>query len=1024
MCLGRRRIVAFACRRLYNSYKLKISEEIFTQHARIRNGQRSGAAEWTNRSSIAESSISYHSLIRRREQLQAMEEGVTEAQTDRKTDENENILDCFNGDYVCHESLTNWKIYIVNDMTRHRDTGIEMYLLAEEHFAVNSSSVYTPHLKVAEDTISVEDGQLVCAGLTSPYQLQKTLSSSSSLSASSSIVDKRSCRIEPESESDEREENLETLTDSEHKQPSPQDQSVSKTELTRLLDAATVQKPANIKVTALWSYEPNHVTDLRVEKGERVTLLHRSGEWAFVESASHQQGFIPLCHCSLTRRRSSSLTNLSSELLRKIANNTTDALENDDVENHVETIKNAYNKSNLYRNAITPEPARRKIEARAKDFFTKKMPFSKGTYNARACESNANMRQKSDKGLLRSAAKKLRSVFKSSAAVHKQKQSKLRKENVNTSNNMYDWLDGFRNNNESYSSSTDSSDEDDEYIIRHRVRSYSNEYQRRSYHDEVFTDRTESSWNGYNTMPNQRIHRANGSTPRENQISGLTITSGRSDVSLTTGFATVRRLKTTSSSMAIDQNGVQSKAATLGRSLSFSHGERPVVKPRVKPVDLIEESDCSNDEALSDSPFHWGKTAEKEREDDNDEAVRRQLTRKSVVNKMSVTKDFSTADEKDLDVIAGQKVRVLNKSNKNWWLVESEDGNAGFVPPDILTPERVGTVYSQTQNAEKNSNCRSIDSCGEEQTASTVKLARISPTIRESNLSRDDGESVDEGISFDDVKRQLEAEIAEITRPKDHRYQLEATNELEPKTNVNGFELKTNLDGLQHEIHAGEVELKTNVNGLKFDATPGKFKQAESEYNKLGNVVTVEDYTQPCNIYIAEKRRENDSFTSGSSNLTNCKGGIPKNGMKLPSYEELMVQRSDTKKNVAITIDPGPSVVEQLLTVKQSSNNNISEDVGESSLIQTLLIQFKEEQEKLGNETLLSPRDLHASATTDSVSSACDSSSQTSYDSTDTIPRVLRRRSSLNKRVRFQNTPADNEASQKTESDKALATWM
>lgn len=48
--------------------------------------------------------------------------------------------------------------------------------------------------------------------------------------------------------------------------------------------------------------------------------------------------------------------------------------------------------------------------------------------------------------------------------------------------------------------------------------------------------------------------------------------------------------------------------------------------------------------------------------------------------------DFQACDDDDISVIRGELVQVLNKDDKDWWWVENEHRQRGFVPRNFLWP--------------------------------------------------------------------------------------------------------------------------------------------------------------------------------------------------------------------------------------------------------------------------------------------------------------------------------------------------
>ena len=66
----------------------------------------------------------------------------------------------------------------------------------------------------------------------------------------------------------------------------------------RKIRAATLAKPANIRVKVMQSYDPVDKEELKVRKGHYVKILYQQNDWVYVVDSSGNEGFIPLCYCS------------------------------------------------------------------------------------------------------------------------------------------------------------------------------------------------------------------------------------------------------------------------------------------------------------------------------------------------------------------------------------------------------------------------------------------------------------------------------------------------------------------------------------------------------------------------------------------------------------------------------------------------------------------------------------------------------------------------------------------------------
>ena len=787
-----------------------------------------------------------------------------------------------------------------------------------------------------------------------------------------------------------------------------------------------MKKPASVKGVVLWQYKPQHPTDLHVDKGERVKILYRNGELAFVENSKRKQGFVPLGYCSL-RRRSSSLSDLSSDTARKLSN--------------PETKQNGGIEKG-YRLAVTPDLSRRNHSVTDRDSsqaVNNPRTMSKGSYNARAAENKT--KRKTDKGILNNAAKKLIKVFSST----RPSKSKAKQKNGLTEHKpLPDWLRelNFDNNNADYSStSSESSEEEEDYRYHHRRR-------RRDLKRGNESDNSAPRHGSFSSAHSDATAEHNHKAIPDNLNANNKFKREYTSQDITTGYANVRKLKTSSAS----------GGPGIARSRSFNLDSRPrgsfgtlKRRPRdLSEVSLHEQEDEQNYVMPSSKLVQTSTTRERAGSDtltfDNrpDNPVQTSTPKERVsVDKFSfenrpnnnmrnqeqvvtdnsrpdtnvviVTQDFVTTDGKDLDVLAGQRVRVLNRNDEKWWLCEAEDGRGGFVPRHHLIPAYDFSVNS-IQNREDGGLSNGVVN-GEDEPrdysllnkASSVKLARISPMAREPNSNQ---------------TTCMSRNNAAVKFTNGDMTDYESYDDSKDKANCDREELKYRTNGFRrdmaHESDCTECKFKQSMN-LKYSQTEREFviensMAKENQIHGMRENASFRSFQIDYKDCIPEEDEHQFSEKSINSNKEMCFESNAIRGKEtksLPSYNEIMELRTEIDlMSVNHGNFPAANTVYKVSKHKGNGDNN---------LIERLLQEWRNEQKRSGDEQL-------------AIDRRSSSDSLATIDSAENAPRVLRRRNSMNRRVRFQNSEdstivATNENTAgdipaETKQDKLLATWL
>ena len=780
-----------------------------------------------------------------------------------------------------------------------------------------------------------------------------------------------------------------------------------KTELASLLDGSSLKKPASLNVVVLWNYIAKHPTDLNVKKGERVKVLYRNGDLAFVENGEQRQGFVPLCYCSLYRRRSSSFSELFTETARKLSG--------------VEEVPQVNENGKLRENRCNSLSKEMASETGKKKRFGKLI--SRGTYDAKDAERKS--RKKSDRGIFNSAAKKLMKAFTSTLpAKGKGKSYK----SVPEKRPIPDWLMqlNFDNNNPDYSSSSDSSDDEDDDSAYESFRPGS----------EICQPVMLYNGSDENTIGIPEYFHGHEA------VDGLTISKTFSQEydsqKFATGYANVRKLRTS----------LNASGKRVSRSRSFNLDSKTKMLHRAlqpKPKDLLDgsssESEVHEDGMMGSTLIKRAPSLGCMQHDD--------FSRSQSESVMVVIQDFITNDNKDLNVLKGQRVRVLNKSDGEWWMCEAEDGRGGFVPSGYLVSEQNTLMIYRRDAADDNFTRGRNDwqDLSLRTKAVSVKLARITPMAREPSLQQS-GEAI--SIARDG-REKLEIHNSAVWTMDDTAvmkgmYSEECNAEecyeciaacpacRQDPTDENSYvSCLMNCDtGLKSQIRQngsyGEIN-DIDISGTKLSWEAESCKKLElKEENVLMTLnepkspdMTNGNQSSSPMFDCDQPEKSDDMVTKGAHVDTE---GHQKEYVsekkteidhQLPTYEEIMEQRNlEGLQGVKTHVSSQTSAPKKEIEQKQSST---------PGQVEKLLEEWRSLQKQSPDMT----------STLERTSSDSQSTISDSFDSA--APRVLRRRNSMNRRVRFQ-TPdrlriSDSKSEIETvviksDSDKEhiLATWL
>ena len=782
-----------------------------------------------------------------------------------------------------------------------------------------------------------------------------------------------------------------------------------KTELASFLDGSSLKNPASVNAVVLWDCTAKHPTDLNANKGERVKILYRNGDLAFVENSQQKQGFIPLGYCSLYRRKSSSFSELFTETTRRLS---------------------GPEKTANTENTVPYQPTQCSSTCKEMASGTvKKKRFgrliSRGTYDARSAENKS--KTKNDKGIFNSAAKKLVKAFTIKAKGKSYKSVQQKKP-------IPDWLMqlNFDNNNPDYSSSSDSSDDDEDDSAYESFRPGS---------ETRLPDNTVSI-PGYfqeqESINEQQV-------PRQ--------TSQYNSQEFSTGYANVRKLRTNSTSGG---NGVS-------RSRSFNFDTKTKMLQQVlqrRPKDLIDgsdsESEQNEDRMLATKVIKRVPSYDCIRSDSRNSS---DFVGFQGDNIMVVLHDFNTADSKDLDVFKGQRVRVLNKNDNSWWMCEAENGRGGFVPRDYLAPEHgtQRTIYSDT--GEEHFTFRGRNDWQDlsfRTKATSVKLARITPMTREPCLQQNSKaisaeknivrgawngtasyhssvwtDDITELKNFTNYTREChEEECYECIAacPACHQDQIdEKSYKIHPAKRENVLLSRDGLNTTFRELY--EIDKLGNNESRAQDTEPYKESVLEGKSTPFeqysGNSYELPNKDQLCLSTSDINNEERKQDNTENIEVHNDRKGQEKvcatvevsdNICQLPTYDEIVERR-----NLKGLSEMKTRITTQLKSLHEELEQKNS---GKAGHVEKLLDEWRSQQ-KQSSERMPPVERKTSSDSQSTISDSIDS----------VVPRVLRRRNSMSRRARFQNTNGlkNNERNSgcetidiKSDTNKGqiLATWL
>ena len=431
----------------------------------------------------------------------------------------------------------------------------------------------------------------------------------------------------------------------------------TKLELASKLEGASLDNPADINAVMLWSYRPSHATDIAVSKGERVNVFYRNGDWAFIRNSKDEQGFVPLNYITLRRRNS--LTESPMVLMRTLGKasvknssgkaTVTSSAEIELFENSTEgtTVSNSSGNSTVT-NSLDQTIVPKRVTATDSNMNN---TVNKVEHNGYA---NKSMPPKHDK--------KLPILV----------------------NETSEWFKLFQY----YGSDTDSTESSDEDMLFP-----SDIFGRISVNFQLHGTALSSNHSKKPCKTKDLVHPHRICTDKVSS----TLQRDRPGNHIFTGMGQHDRKYLTL------QNGRNYLPTYFTRDTGYTLDFRPTINmPENSSMQFAEtrrlKTDGHTGPAIKLLPtdlkglYMTSQTGSQINGTPEDSKPARYLGSKfkavSSGDEMVAAYDFSATASHDLSITAGQRVRLINITDENWWWVRAHDGREGFVPKTFLMTER------------------------------------------------------------------------------------------------------------------------------------------------------------------------------------------------------------------------------------------------------------------------------------------------------------------------------------------------